>query len=395
MQGYNTLCGQIHLINRETNTFKHSAFIKLFTQGLYCTALRGTDGTGVLSATRLGNMSVYKRDLAPADFLEMSKAKQVIEGTDNVFLMGHARASTVGHNSNENSHPFSRGHIHLYHNGTLRNHSTLHNLNDVRVDSDAIAAAISACNSREAIVQVLESLVGAFSLAWYDSDAGTINFARNEERPLYRATFKDSKSELFCSESGMIIWLAGRSKDIELEKVEETKIGSFITINMKGEEEITTFTPKETLTYGFTGEYGYYTTYSRRGVTVPVVIEKESTSKKPSIDATPLKIVKLDKKNFTKNSDNKSAFSFKAVSNSGIKVTLNVGSSALRNKLIDQAKIGNLYVACRQTAVFTYNRDTTISCTYVRPAVNHEVAEFYREKESDTETFDESDWGAI
>ena len=73
------MCGLFAVVNREKVLMEYNKFTKLFSQGLYCTALRGVDGTGVLSVTDKGMLDIYKRGLAPADFIEITKAKKIME----------------------------------------------------------------------------------------------------------------------------------------------------------------------------------------------------------------------------------------------------------------------------------------------------------------------------
>ena len=385
------MCGLFAVVNREKVLMEYNKFTKLFSQGLYCTALRGVDGTGVLSVTDKGMLDIYKRGLAPADFIEITKAKKIMENNNNVFLIGHARSSTVGANTCENAHPFTRKHIHLFHNGTLRTHQHLHKNLDVRVDSDSIASAISECDTREEVVTILEKLNGAYSLIWYDSEDGTLSFARNNERPLFKATFEGSTSEVYASEPGMLIWLAGRV-GLKVEAVTPTSVGNYITIGQKADEIIETpFKPQATVVYDYSEYYprsrhnSAYNTAVGDACELPAVKTKEVTAKigKKSNDDEKLIImtVKLGEEDLKLARSVKTGFSFKGSTAINEKVTLNCKNIDDRNAIFGGAPYSDMYVVAYKNCHFENNGVKIISVTYLRGATTHEISRFLVNKQ--------------
>lgn len=243
------MCGIVGYINREANFKSSEPFIKWFKQALYCDALRGEHGTGILTVSDKGFHEVYKKALCAADFLELSKTKALTRSASK-FMVGHNRWATQGTHTDDNSHPFEEGDIVLFHNGTVSNHRSL-NKPTFDVDSHAIAYMFS---ESEDIKSSIERIEGTYSLVWYNSTLETINFARNEDRPMFFGYVKDSKSILFASEPSMIRWLANRN-NISLEKIEAVPENFWVEIQLDDKEKVkmTAFTPKvkEIVTYPF------------------------------------------------------------------------------------------------------------------------------------------------
>jgi predicted glutamine amidotransferase len=240
------MCGLVGAITRSNKRADFDLVSKFVEQALYCDTLRGAHGTGLLSVTTQGVVEVHKRALSGPDFLELSKTKSMLNSFSNDIFIGHNRFATQGARSNENSHPFSHDHIHLFHNGTLKSHRTLSS-RVFDVDSEAIAHLLSESDNVKAS---LEKIEGAYSLVWYNEEDDTINFARNEERPMYFGDIADGKGLLFASEGGMVSWLASRN-GIKLDKIYATEVGSWISINLDASKKakVTKFTPKEAVSY--------------------------------------------------------------------------------------------------------------------------------------------------
>ena len=236
------MCGLVGIINREKTKLNSDKLIKVFTQSLYCGALRGVHGTGILAVTAAAKAVYYKKALPSADFIELTKAKEIING-NNEFLCGHNRFATQGGHTAENAHPFYHGNVVMFHNGTLNTWKWMVKNKAFTVDSECLAYALS---QEEDKVSLLEKIDGAFSLVWYDSLHKTLNFARNKERPMFFGVIKDSESLIYASEAKMIEWLAGRN-GIELMDVLPTEVGKWIKIPLDKSEKsvITPFTPKE------------------------------------------------------------------------------------------------------------------------------------------------------
>ena len=100
--------------------------------------------------------------------------------TKNIFLMaGHARYASVGSVTEENIQPLQHNHIIGMHNGTIP--SLKEPSNDLSDSKNLIK-----CISEEGIKNTIESRVtgGSYALVYIDSENKTLNFIRNEDRPL-------------------------------------------------------------------------------------------------------------------------------------------------------------------------------------------------------------------
>lgn len=268
------MCGIVGFINREANLKAAEPLTKWFKQALYCDALRGEHGTGILSVNDKGFYHMYKKALNAADFLELSKTKSVLRDS-SVFSVGHNRWATQGTHTDDNSHPFEHGNIVLFHNGTVSNHRSL-NKPTFDVDSSAVSFMFSESDD---IKKSIERIEGTYSLVWYDFLLETLNFARNEDRPMFFGYVKDSKSILFASEASMIRWLANRN-GINLEKIEAVpeNVWLEIPLNVEEKSKVTPFTPKvkEAVSYPFYGhsnrQVKTFKGTSMEGVTIPLKI---------------------------------------------------------------------------------------------------------------------------
>lgn len=174
--------------------------------------LRGPDSTG-LAAIRgsTGEVLITKIASNPIDLFDIQRFKTALSGSTSHAFIGHNRAATRGIVSAANAHPYQFDHIIGAHNGTLDYQST-RRLEEAAgeqypVDSMAIFDCISKIGIEDT-VKLMETgkddKTGAWALVWYDTKEHTINFLRNQHRPLWYAWTKNYDRLFWASEWKML-----------------------------------------------------------------------------------------------------------------------------------------------------------------------------------------------
>lgn len=194
----------------------------IFSGLLYVSAFRGLDSTGVASrsfAMDKGEIDVYKTTLASPEFLELPKARKVINNGDQL-IMGHTRSRTVGEVNKKNAQPFEFDNVVGTHNGTLDWHTkaALEGQGKLcSVDSEALYYRLD----KDGLDGVLKCFQkgDAAALVWYDRAKHRLNFYRNEHRPLFYCYSPDRKKVYWASEAGMLYLILNRAPGAKMEKV--------------------------------------------------------------------------------------------------------------------------------------------------------------------------------
>lgn len=179
---------------------------KAFTELLIFDVVRGKDSTGV-AAIKKESWKVHKAIGTPHDLLERDSARNDIEMLNNICLIGHNRYATVGGVKRSNAHPFEFEHVVGVHNGTLRNKYDLEDHTNFGTDSEALYYNINKNGLKETMAKV----DGAYTLVWFDKRDNTINFLRNQERPLAIALSEDKKFLFWASEKDMLEFTLNRN----------------------------------------------------------------------------------------------------------------------------------------------------------------------------------------
>lgn len=206
------MCGIIGYYGLTTGT-QYSDKRKFMLDGLYITALRGQESTGIALLPKQKGVApeVYKRALSGADFIEKKNTLRLLSNiTSSNGVLGHNRSSTKGAVMDENSHPFQYKHITLVHNGTVQNAEWLLSKKsqaESNVDSAHVAWAFAEAEPDD----LLEKMTGGYSLVWWDARDATLHFARNTEKPMYWVVSENTDSMYFASELGMLRMLVDRN----------------------------------------------------------------------------------------------------------------------------------------------------------------------------------------
>ena len=237
------MCGLIGVAIADKNSWFTATKLGLFaeTAALIGTT-RGQDGTGIaLVKNRNEPAGVYKEGIPGWNFLDTrvwTSAKANLFGASALLL--HTRKATIGTPRYSNTHPFSRGPVTLEHNGTLRVYPK-----GFETDSEYLCETIA---RSDALLPTLSDIDGAYALAWHDARNGTVNLARNSERPLVVMTSEKEGIVMWASEEWMLDACASRigfTIDL-LCVVEDLPVGELRSIGLGNKLKITSkqFTPR-------------------------------------------------------------------------------------------------------------------------------------------------------
>lgn len=218
------MCGIVGIGN--TQTAVTPTLVKWFESLLLHDIVRGPHATGVYRGYD-GGVSLYK-DAIPASLYLHTDGWNALRGEDltayqvgqlqlkgdevpaplSNFYVGHNRYATMGNSADpKGAHPFHEGSITLVHNGTLTGQWRLPDNTNFKVDSNNIAHSID----KIGIAETVSKLQGAYTLVWHDQETQTLNFLRNEQRPLFMVEFQ-SGAWMWCSEGEMFEWLNTRRR---------------------------------------------------------------------------------------------------------------------------------------------------------------------------------------
>lgn len=175
--------------------------LDVFKELLYVDWLRGKAATGIGAVGLNKEFEIFKRASDPSELMLFTKFHSLLN-QGKKMLLGHNRAPTMGANNKFNAHPFEFRKIMGVHNGTL-DRACLKDLDHsdwFDTDSEQLYFNIDQHGVKEAISRAS----GAWSLVYYDGEDHTINFLRNEERPMFYVFSKDRRRMFWASELWML-----------------------------------------------------------------------------------------------------------------------------------------------------------------------------------------------
>jgi len=172
---------------------------------------RGLDSTGLAAVRKTGEVSMAKVASHPIDLFDTGKFKTALSAWNSYAFLGHNRFATTGAKNSVNAHPFQFGHIVGAHNGTLDKESWKRLETAIGEETDVDSAAVFMSFEKIGVEETLALLengrtsnAGAWAFTWVDLKDGTLNFLRNEHRPLWYSYSEGHDRIFWASEWGMI-----------------------------------------------------------------------------------------------------------------------------------------------------------------------------------------------
>jgi len=186
--------------------------------------LRGDEGAGMIavpkkSVIHSNAIRVKRTTWSSGHLVTTSDYDECVKGDTNI-LIGHARQPTKGSTKIENVHPHRFEDVILVHNGTMTY------VGDESVPKDASdSKMVCRTIAKKGPQGFADSSWGAYCLVWIDLRNQTLNFLRNNERPLAICEERNSIMESspvrnfwWASEAGFLHMALGRYSNFVKEK---------------------------------------------------------------------------------------------------------------------------------------------------------------------------------
>lgn len=220
------MCGLCGVLSTTISDTEFEKFCQLF----HVSSLRGEHSSGVFSVKEQDKgkgktlHSVrYLKSVGSSGWFTEAYWKQLKESihdsSSTVLVAGHCRHATRGSVSNANAHPFNFSNIIGMHNGTLVDNigpkvpKPAHSKKGKNwtppeeTDSESFYRFLNDHTIEEALSE-LRPYQDAYAFVWYDKHKKTLNFIRNNKRPLWFAQI--GATLYWASEKEMLLFILNR-----------------------------------------------------------------------------------------------------------------------------------------------------------------------------------------
>lgn len=189
----------------------HPIRTQVFKDMMDVCQVRGRDSTGVIKVDKNLDYTWVKQVGPPNVLYDSRTYENAIErGVESSILIAHTRHKTVGDVSIKNAHPFDFDEQGIcgVHNGTLQSAYKLDGYHHQKVDSEVLYNHL-AINGPE---ETFNKTEGAWACVWWNDKEKTLNFIRNDQRPLWFTWSDDMKMMFWASEVWMFSVIARKVK---------------------------------------------------------------------------------------------------------------------------------------------------------------------------------------
>ena len=195
---------------------------------------RGTDSTGVIvghniKGERRKHIKLRKDVGNSSNFLSSKVYEDITKPIETFMVVGHTRFATSGVVNINNAHPFRVGNIFGVHNGTIPKHQVPYDQREFDSDSQVFFRDLQANGIDKAVENA--GLTAALAVVYIDIDANTLNFYRNNKRPLFFMMSKRGDAVFWASEAQFLDFAERRSSQLFTE-AEEVKVDTLHTVKI-------------------------------------------------------------------------------------------------------------------------------------------------------------------
>ncbi len=230
------MCGLVGAIS----TWLSSGEVEIFQHLSLVTTFRGKIGAGVaiVPIKEKKDIEILRDEETLAHIVLGPDFSRKTMNKDHKIsvLMGHARAPTSGNWEIQHTHPHISGHIIGMHNGTFKKVRGIE-IGKKDNDSQLLFEHIAQVGIEEAISQV----EGPYALSWIDTRANTINFLRNDGRPLYFGHYKTDPNTLYWASEAYALQFVLRRENLDPKDdciIKHLPVGQILSMRLRNSGEI-------------------------------------------------------------------------------------------------------------------------------------------------------------